>query len=119
MAVPRRHMDSKSRNGVVGQFDSGRLVRLSDFGAATALTILPFLSSTEGRTQMALRMRTALLTATLLVAVIAQRHALAQSVDVTGTWDVTITTPNGSVSELAILSQDATQIVGMLGPAVT
>jgi hypothetical protein len=45
--------------------------------------------------------------------------AQAQTVDVTGAWDVTITNPNGSVSGLAILSQEGTKTIGMLGPAVT
>ena len=45
--------------------------------------------------------------------------APAQKVDVTGAWDVTITTPDGSVSGLAILSQDGSEITGMLGAAVT
>ena len=39
--------------------------------------------------------------------------------DVTGAWDVTITKPDGSVSGLAIFSQDGTKITGMIGPAVT
>ena len=68
---------------------------------------------------MALRMRTAVLTLALLLAAIGQRQAQAQTVDVTGAWDVTITRPNGSVSGLAILSQDDGKIVGMLGAAVT
>lgn len=69
---------------------------------------------------MVLRMRTGVLTAVLLLAVVGQMHAAqAQKVDVTGAWDVTITTPDGSVSGLAILSQDGTKITGMIGPAVT
>ena len=68
---------------------------------------------------MAPRISTPVLTVALLLAVLGQMQAQAQTVDVTGAWDVTITTPNGSVSGLAILSQDGTKIVGMLGPAVT
>jgi hypothetical protein len=68
---------------------------------------------------MVLRMRTAVLTAVLLLAVVGQMQAQAQKVDVTGAWDLTITKPDGSVSGLAILSQDGTKITGMIGPAVT
>ncbi len=69
---------------------------------------------------MVLRMRTGVLTAVLLLAVVGQMPAAqAQKVDVTGAWDVTITKPDGSVSGLAILSQDGTRITGMIGPAVT
>jgi hypothetical protein len=69
---------------------------------------------------MPLRMRTGVLAAVLLLAVIGQMQAAqAQKVDVTGAWDVTITKPDGSVSGLAILSQDGTKIVGMIGAAVT
>jgi hypothetical protein len=46
-------------------------------------------------------------------------RAQAQTVDVTGAWDVTITRPDGSVSGLAVLSQDGTKVTGMLGPALT
>ena len=64
--------------------------------------------------------RTGVLTAVLLLAVVGQMpQAQAQSVDVTGAWDVTITKPNGSASGLAILSQDGTKVTGMIGPAVT
>ena len=69
---------------------------------------------------MVLRMMTTVLTAVLFLAVVGQmRAAQAQKVDVTGAWDVTITKPDGSVSGLAILSQDGTKITGMIGPAVT
>ena len=69
---------------------------------------------------MVLRMKTGVLTAALLLAVVGQRPATqAQTVDVTGAWDLTITKPDGSVSGLAILSQDDTKITGMIGPAVT
>jgi hypothetical protein len=69
---------------------------------------------------MVLRMRTGVLTAVLLSAVGGlMQAAQAQKVDVTGAWDVTITKPDGSVSGLAILSQDDTKITGMIGPAVT
>ena len=69
---------------------------------------------------MVLRIKTGVLTAALLLAVVGQRPAAqAQTVDVTGAWDLTITKPDGSVSGLAILSQDDTKITGMIGPAVT
>lgn len=69
---------------------------------------------------MVLTMRTGVLTAVLLLAVVGQMQAAqAQKVDVTGAWDLTITKPDGSVSGLAILSQDGTKITGMIGPAVT
>jgi hypothetical protein len=42
-----------------------------------------------------------------------------QDVDVTGAWAVTITMPAGSVSGLAILSQDGAVVTGMIGPAET
>ena len=64
-----------------------------------------------------LRMKMGVLTA-LLLAVVGQA-AQALIVDVTGAWDLTITTPDGSVSGLAILSQDGTKITGMMGAAVT
>ena len=68
---------------------------------------------------MMLRM-TGVLTAALVLTVIGQaRVAHAQKVDVTGAWDVTITTPDGSVSGLAILSQDGEKVTGMIGPAET
>ncbi len=67
---------------------------------------------------MVLRMRTVL--AAVLLAVVGQMPAVqAQNVDVTGAWDVTITMADGSVSGLAILSQDGTTITGMIGAAVT
>ena len=66
------------------------------------------------------RLRTGVSAAILLLAVTGQMQAAqAQKVDVTGAWDVTITKPDGSVSDLAILSQDGTKIVGMIGAAVT
>jgi hypothetical protein len=69
---------------------------------------------------MVLRRRTGVLTAVLLMAVVWQMQEVqAQNVDVTGAWDVTIIKPDGSVSGLAILSQDGTKITGMIGPAVT
>ena len=67
---------------------------------------------------MVLRMKMGVLTAALLLAVVAQA-AQAQTVDVTGAWDLTITTPDGSVSGLAVLSQDGPKVTGMLGPALT
>jgi len=67
---------------------------------------------------MVLRLRTVL--AAVLLVVVGQMPAVhAQNVDVTGAWDVTITTADGSRSGLAILSQDGTKITGMMGAAVT
>jgi hypothetical protein len=69
---------------------------------------------------MVLRMRTGVLATVLLLAVVGQMQTVqAQNVDVTGAWDVTIAMADGSVSGLAILSQDGTKIVGMIGAAVT
>jgi hypothetical protein len=63
---------------------------------------------------------TGVLTAVLVLAVVGPMRATqAQNVDVTGAWEVTITMPAGSVSGLAILSQDGTKITGMIGPAET
>ena len=63
---------------------------------------------------------TGLLAAVLLSAVVMQaQEAQAQKVDVTGAWDVTITMSGGSVSGLAVLSQDGTKVTGMLGAALT
>jgi hypothetical protein len=55
----------------------------------------------------------------LLSAVVAQTQEAPQKVDVTGAWDVTITMSGGSVSGLAVLSQDGPKVTGMLGPALT
>ena len=56
----------------------------------------------------------------LLLGVVGQtQEASPQKVDVTGAWDVTITMSRGSISGLAVLSQDGTKITGMLGPALT
>ena len=63
---------------------------------------------------------TGLLAAVLLSAVVMQaQEAQAQKVDVTGAWDVTIIMSGGSLSGLAVLSQDGTKVTGMLGPALT
>ena len=43
----------------------------------------------------------------------------APAVDVTGAWTVTITMPDGQATGLAILSQDGTEVTGMIGPAIT
>jgi hypothetical protein len=40
-------------------------------------------------------------------------------VDVTGAWTVAITMPDGQAAGLAILSQDGTEVTGMIGPAET
>lgn len=47
------------------------------------------------------------------------QDAPAQTVDVTGAWDVTIAMSGGSMSGLAVLSQDGAKVTGMLGPALT
>jgi hypothetical protein len=58
--------------------------------------------------------------AILFSAVVGQAQAPPQKVDVTGAWDVTITmSGGGSVSGLAVLSQDGPKVTGMLGPALT
>lgn len=60
------------------------------------------------------------LAAILFSAVVGQAQAPPQKVDVTGAWDVTITmSRGGSVSGLAVLSQDGPKVTGMLGPALT
>ena len=67
-----------------------------------------------------MRRLTSMWTAALLLALVPHVTAGQKpTVDVTGAWDVTITKPDGSVSGLAILSQDGTKIVGMIGAAVT
>ncbi len=69
---------------------------------------------------MVLRMRMGVLRAALLLVVVGQMQAAqAQNVNVTGAWDLTIARPEGSVSGLAILSQDGVKITGMIGPAIT
>jgi hypothetical protein len=65
------------------------------------------------------RMTTVVLTFLLLAGIGRMQTAHAQTVDVTGAWDVTITRPDGSVSGLAVLSQDGREVTGMLGPALT
>jgi hypothetical protein len=57
--------------------------------------------------------------AILFSGVVGQAQAPPQKVDVTGAWDVTITMSGGSVSGLAVLSQDGPKVTGMLGPALT
>jgi len=60
------------------------------------------------------------LTVILLLAAVGQtQEARPQKVDVTGAWDVTITMSGGSVSGLAVLSQDGPKVTGMLGAALT
>jgi len=65
--------------------------------------------------------RVTLWMAAVVVALAAQAIAEQQSpVDVTGAWTVTITLSSGdAVTGLAILSQDAGKITGMIGPADT
>ena len=65
-------------------------------------------------------LRVALALAVILsTAIVGETQAPAQKVDVTGAWDVTITMSGGSMSGLAVLSQDGTKVTGMLGPALT
>ena len=59
------------------------------------------------------------LVAILFSAVVGLAQAPPQKVDVTGAWDVTLTASGGSVSGLAVLSQDGPKVTGMLGPALT
>ena len=67
-----------------------------------------------------MRRRTILLAAVLASGAAVQGLAAElQQVDVTGAWDVTITKPGGSISGLAILSQDGVTVTGMIGPALT
>ena len=67
---------------------------------------------------MVLRLAGAL--AILFSAVVGQaQDAPPRRVDVTGAWDVTITMSGGSVSGLAVLSQDGPKVTGMLGAALT
>ena len=65
--------------------------------------------------------RVALVFAVILGAAVvgATQDSPAQKVDVTGAWDVTMTMSGGSMSGLAVLSQDGTRVTGMLGPALT
>jgi hypothetical protein len=65
--------------------------------------------------------RVALALAVILFSAVVGRtqDAPAQKVDVTGAWDVTMTMSGGSVSGLAVLSQDGPKVTGMLGPALT
>ena len=60
-------------------------------------------------------------TAAVVLALVAQVAAGQKpTVDVTGAWAVTITPPSGgTVTGLAILSQDGSKITGMIGPAET
>jgi hypothetical protein len=60
-------------------------------------------------------------TAALALVVLAQASAgQPATVDVTGAWTVTITVSSGgTVTGLAILSQDGATITGMIGPAET
>ena len=62
---------------------------------------------------------TGMLTAVVILALVGQMRAAQGQVDVTGAWEVTITKAAGSVTGLAILSQDGTAITGMIGPAET
>ena len=58
------------------------------------------------------------LVAILFSAVMGQAQAPTQKVDVTGAWDVSITMAGGSMSGLAVLSQDGPKVTGMLGPTL-
>jgi len=69
---------------------------------------------------MGQKMRHMALALVVVLALLGQISAVrAQTVDVTGAWAVTFTMPGGSVSGLAILSQDGAKIIGMIGPAET
>jgi hypothetical protein len=65
--------------------------------------------------------RLTLWTAAVVFALVAQATAgQKSSVDATGAWTVTITLSSGEgVTGLAILSQDGSEITGMIGPAET
>jgi hypothetical protein len=68
-----------------------------------------------------IRRLTSVWTAALVLVVIAQVTAGQNAtVDVTGAWTVTIAlSSGGTVTGLAILSQDGSKITGMIGPAET
>ena len=68
-----------------------------------------------------MRWLTSVWTAVLMLVVVAQWTAAQDAtVDVTGAWAVTITlSSGGTVTGLAILSQDGSKITGMIGPAET
>ena len=68
---------------------------------------------------MLLRLTGALAVIVFSVVVGQTQEAPAQKVDVTGAWDVTIAMSGGSVSGLAVLSQDGPKVTGMLGAALT
>jgi len=63
--------------------------------------------------------RVAVTLAVILFSVIGGQAQARQRVDVTGAWDVTIKMSGGSMSGLAVLSQDGSKVTGMLGPALT
>jgi Spy/CpxP family protein refolding chaperone len=64
---------------------------------------------------------TSVWTAFVMLALVAQLSAGQKpTVDVTGAWTVTITrSSGGTITGLAILSQDGSKITGMIGPAET
>jgi len=68
-----------------------------------------------------MRRLTSMWTAALLLALVAHVTAGQKpTVDVTGAWAVTITpSSGGTVTGLAIFSQDGSKITGMIGPAET
>ena len=68
-----------------------------------------------------IRRPTSVWTAAVVLALVAQVTAGQKpTVDVTGAWAVTITpSSGGTVTGLAILSQDGSKITGMIGPAET
>jgi hypothetical protein len=59
------------------------------------------------------------LVAIVFSAVVGWAQTPPQTVDATGAWDVTITMSDGSISGLAVLSQDGPKVTGMLGPALS
>ena len=67
-----------------------------------------------------MRRLTCVWTAAVVLALCAQVSAGQKpTVDVTGAWVVTVTRSGGTVSGLAILSQDGSKITGMIGPGET
>ena len=68
---------------------------------------------------MLLRAMGLLAAVVLSAAAVQAQETPTRKVDVSGAWDVKITLPDGSMSGLAVLSQDGDKVTGMLGPALT